>query len=661
MARNPRYDILITDDGVTRGYMLARDERGGRRWEVESTGASIVQQTPTETRYGNQPPIIETPLVFRSGHRGYGDESMLNEHRYHYGLNVDARFEGVILPGPLVTEIELDVEDKAVYDESKYDDGALYGKTAESWTIRCFFEQDGMIFALGGTKAFAISANDEVTDAYSFDAPVVDAKVWRGVAYIGLGYDDDAVYRESDPDPAEGWDEATGIPLGYMAPFRDRMWASHGMRRIRNVSSNPLSLANWSAPYDIGDETHEITSLAELSELLYIGKGNGLYTLDYRGYGMAATPELSTAISSLNCRNMRAWGGSMWVPHVRGLLQYRSMGANGFAVVPATPGAWVGSENPVKGRVTALAGDNRWLYAAILSPTGNTYIMAGRIAWEGERPPITWHPLVDLGRNECHAMHLSSLHSSPRLYFGMGSDAGYIVLPRNGENPLQDSACRYSKSGSIYYPAHDGFAPATTKLWKSIEVLGEGLTLGRYADVYYRMDRGRWVYAGKATRSPRDIIPLEPAGIPGISIETRVDLQLSESSRPLELRGVVLRTAERPRTVKVIRALVPCADNLSRRDGTRERRSGAQIMQEWEEYAQLGRAVQLTDTLGITRWVLVLAPIREVEVLGLGNEPPERLAQVSMAVFETEHRPGAEANVAVFDESEYDQGDVYGS
>ena len=95
-------DHHITDNKGTHGYMLAREGQmgRGRSWRVQSVASPSVPPTATEGRYGNQPAIIEAPMVFRTAHRGYGDEEMRGEGRYHHTENVDARFPNAIIPTP---------------------------------------------------------------------------------------------------------------------------------------------------------------------------------------------------------------------------------------------------------------------------------------------------------------------------------------------------------------------------------------------------------------------------------------------------------------------------------------------------------------------------------------------------------------------------------
>lgn len=622
---DPAYDLVL--DG--KGYMLARGDqlgRGARSWATEAVGAAIAEPTASEARYSNQPAIIEIPMVFRSTHSGYGDEVVRGENRYHYAVNADGRFPNLVLPGPAVTSITVN----------------------GSANVNGFFEQDGMLFCLAGRYCVQLESDDTVTTAKDFGSgkAATDAAVYNGTAYIGMGTSEGFWQRESNADPTLTWTQASGLYIGYLCVFKDRIWASSSNYRVRSVATAPLTANNWHPTtaangYPIGESTRDITSMAELGGLLHIGKSDGLYVLDESGVAQAVTPELKAVISGNNCQRMRAWHGSLWVPHIRGLLNYKNLGASGFLVTPATPGSFAGADNPIHGRVTALAGDNRWLYVALYVPGGDTYLLAGREAFENEPGlgPIVWHPLVKLASTQVDAMHISGLWTNPRLYFGRGANVGYIVLPRNGENPVQDTNCTYATSGSFYYSGHSWYAPTTYKVWKQIEIESKGLTSARYLTVYYRVDGAQWVEAGTATRSPRDVIQLPGAGVSGTKIEIRLDYTMPSATTPFQVYSVVARGAERPQTVKVITAQIRCADGLTLRNGAKERRKGAEILTDLEALSIARNAVILKDTIGVERRVLVLPPIGETESEQAGTLQPEKLAVVRMAVFEAESRP----------------------
>lgn len=639
MARSdPTYDIVLND----LGYILARRDQlgaGARAWSVETVGASIAQVSPSEQRYGTQAPTIDIPMVWRTAHLGYGDEQQRVEGRYRYAVNVDARFPEQILPGPLVTTLQTNCGSNVV----------------------AFFEHDGKLFCVGGRYCKNIAlADDAITTEKDFGSgkAATGAAVYNDVAYVGMGYSEGFWQRITVP----SWSQATSLYMGKAVVFQDCTWASVSQYQVSKFATTPTLASNWSWKGAIGDPGKAITSLAELGSLLYVGKEDGLYVLDMTGIGQRLTPEVGAYAHADNCENMRAWHGSLWVPHIRGLLNYRNLAAQGFLVTPATPGGPVDEGNPVHGYVTAMAGDNRWLYVALYTPDGDTYIVAGREAQEGEfsEGPLIWHPLAKIASVKCEAMHISGLYTNPRLYFGLGDDVGYIILPRAGDNPINDSNCRYNLTGSIYFPSHSWASPTTSKLWKSIEIQGDKITSARYVEVYYRVDGGPWQLAGTATFSTSQVLPLAQEGVAGKKIEIRLDYTIPNTASPLLIRAVVLRGAERPQTVELITAMVRCADDLpTRRGGFKCNRTGAEIMAELKALSVADKAVKLKDTIGYERWVIVQPGIGEQEVEQEGDLNPEKLAIVRMAEFEVEEQTLSAPGYWVWGTSKWGDGDVW--
>ena len=640
MPSDAVWDIVLDD----LGYILARREQmggGGRAWSVETVGASIAQQTPTEQRYGNQAPTVDIPMVWRTAHLGYGDEQQRVEGRYRYAVNVDARFPEQILPGPLVTTLQTNCGSNVV----------------------AFFEHGGELFCVGGRYCKQIAlANDDISTEKDFGEgkTATGAAVYDDVAYVGMGYSEAFWQRSTIP----AWNQASGLYMGKLVVFQDSAWASVSQYEVSKFATTPAIAWNWSYEYEIGDPGRAITSLAELGNLLYVGKRDGLYVLDMTGLGQRLTPELGAYAHADNCMNMRAWHGSLWVPHIRGLLNYRHLGTQGFLVTPATPGGPVDEDNPVSGQVTAMAGDNRWLYVALYTPDGDTYIVAGREATEGERAfvdgPLIWHPLAKIASVKCEAMHISGLYTNPRLYFGLGDDVGYIVLPRGGDNPINDANCKYNLTGSIYFPSHSWASPTTTKLWKAIEIQGDKLSSARYVKVYYKVDDGPWLLAGTATFSTSHVLPLAQEGVAGKKIELRLDYTIPNTGAPFLIRAVVLRGAERPQTVALITAMVRCADGLpTRRGGYKCTRLGSEILAELKALSIAGEAVLLKDTIGYERWVIVQPGIGEQEVEQEGGLNPEKLAVVRMAEFEVEAQTVSASAYWIWDSSTWDAGDVW--
>jgi hypothetical protein len=250
---------------------------------------------------------------------------------------------------------------------------------------------------------------------------------------------------------------------------------------------------------------------------------------------------------------------------------------------------------------------------------------------------MLWHPLAYLEDTECDAMILTGLWENPRLFFGKGHDVGYIILPRNSDNPLQDPNCRYGATASIYYSAHSWNAPATTKMWKSIEIQADNLGRMQYLTVNYRIDGGSWVELGNAKVSPSTALGITPSGVAGEEIEIRLDFVNPSDQTPIIVRGVIARGIERPDTTDIISAVVRCADRLPLRTTGYCPRTGATILSELKALAYYPTSVTLVDPVGSERQVVVIPPVTEqAEYAQTGEMSRELLINLQMAVVEFE-------------------------
>jgi len=609
------------------GYMLARQNslnQGGRSWSVESAGYSTTQQTANERRYGTAPATIESAMVWRSLHLGYGEERQRVEGMYNYSQNVDARFYEAVIPGPKVIELPIENYTSAVRGFEEFN-GALYANNGR------YLNQIATT-----NLVTSIDLEDHAVGQYAYDLSVFDGKL-----LVACG---DSGYLLA-LDETGTWTASTDVYAKFMTVWQDMLYASladddgtYSGYEVAMLSSgsDATSWANWSGLYKIGDETSEITSLAALHSLVFVGKEDGLHGLDSSWICPPLTPEMRAYRSPYNCKDMIAWHGQLWVPHLRGLLAYTDMGDSGFSVRSVGPGRNVSGDNPVRGRITALAGDDNWLYAALYNGE-DSYILAGKPVQTEDMGIMVWHPIVYLEGVMCNALHISGLWTSPRLFFGMDHNVGYIVLPENSDNPLQDTNCRYATDGSIYYSAHSWNAPNTTKLWKSIEIQADNLSLMQYITVYYRVDKGAWVKAGTAKVSPSVSIGLTSGAVSGNEIEIKLEFTQYTDHVPIIVRAVIIRGLERPLTTDLISAVVRCADNLPTRTGGTCPRSGATILAELKALAEYDNTITLVDLIGAEREVVVLAPVKErVEYDQQGDMPRETLAEINMAVVEFE-------------------------
>lgn len=643
------YDIMLNG----KGYLLLRGDARGhepRGWKETALGSSNAQQSAVEHQYGNLPTTVSAPMAWRSCDLGYGDRRQRADRRYYYGENVDCRIFEQVLPGPLVTLLDLGGDQDVTH----------------------LVEYDGAVMAIAGGVVKRIAGDLAVTleKDLGIVQPAVDVVEFNGALYVSTGTTAAITHPLWKRWPSGDWTYNENIHVGFMAVWKDRLWAQASttldgvttINGVQNCAADPMTAANWSTNGPIvGDPGTPITSMGALGDMLYVGKYDGLHGVDASDIAPLLTPELAAFRSSFNCVNMRAWHGIWFVPHVRGLLLFQDRGDAGFVIADAGPGRESDTENPVRGYITAMAGDDHWLYVALYSITGDSYILAGREAIGDEQQfgRMVWHPLATIPDARCGAMHISGLPPNPRLFFGAGPKVGYITLPQSVDNPLADRQCRYATSGSLYLPAHSWNAPTTRKVWREVRFDTRSLSISRHLQVYYSLDDGPWKSLGTVNRSPTQRLAFPDGGAQGNSLRLRIDYVGSEQ-RPFVIQSIIAVGAERPDTLKQYTVNIRCATGLTTRTGGKCPRTAAQIRDELYTLGNHPGAVEMVDPLGRSRWVLVQSDVTGSESMQEGHADREMVFTLHMTDFEDDTIVApASGEHGVYGTSTYGGGDIY--
>lgn len=236
---------------------------------------------------------------------------------------------------------------------------------------------------------------------------------------------------------------------------------------------------------------------------------------------------------STNGRGMRWWlgrggreqNGPMLVvfPKDRGPWVYEPSGATSGKAENIAPWANENFRPPtIRGRVTCFLGTARWLFYAITTGAGTSYVLA-RDARTGAT-----HSLLSLGANACLALGVTSLLSTnPQLFIGTATNLQRLVLPLDGDSPLDDANCRFGSSGVLDLASMDLNFPDEAKIPFAVRVVADNLSTGHRAiQVSYSLDGGSYAVLGTASVSPVTEIPFD-APLPNCK---RINLRLTFSS-----------------------------------------------------------------------------------------------------------------------------------
>jgi len=393
-------------------------------------------------------------------------------------------------------------------------------------------------------------------------------------------------------------------------------------RLSRSTDGGPA--ATWTPGAPVGDSAQAVTNLLALGDATYVVKTEGLFRAPRSGGAEPARPwPLPSGSPNLDDGGGAAeWRGALWLPFRTGLFRF----APG-AFAPIGPETLPDNDSPVRGRITACAGDAHYLYAALRSEQGVTYLMCH----DAERG--AWHPLADLGRRECRHIWISDIPGpNPRLYLGLDGDIGVVVLPRHTANPLHDPECGFAASGELRLARFHGSPAARRTAFLGLVLDGARLGPEAYVDAAYRLGgEGAYAPLGRFATASGQRVDFGSA-VAGTSIDLRLRLTSRSDRATPVIRAVTLAYAARTGFRRVFDFRVRLADRLSLRDGGRDRRTAHDIKRALMAAAASELPVLLTTPDGEALEVLV----REAEVCATG-----RPLTWAMHISATEYRPTA--------------------
>ena len=617
VPRNYQWDVYINDVG----YMFVRS-KGVPEWSVD----------PVPEVAGKAPALSEEERRYQSWHLGFGYSHFLTPDTYHYCKNMDLRFPRQAIMGPEVQSLTV-------------------GGTVN---VSDFFEQNGTLFCLAGRycKAFDLSSitaitvvtiaggantgkdfgsSKESTKAENFDGKTV---VMMGESENSWVLDTVPAWTQTNTNGIKGTHTTRYYKSDYVLV---RSVTSSSKPSIQELAKgNAVDSTAWAAAVNVADADSTylpITSLAALDKTVFIGRADGVFYNDVSGYTPCILP--FGARSTNNAKNMMVdSAGLLWVPSVDGFyMKDTSTGASS----DVSPGHGLPNASPIYGRATAQVEYKGWHYAAIYNGT-DTYIMVGRRRSEGENGigPIIWHgALVHVAGSVVDAMHITSLASSPMLFYGVGANAACIILPSNGDNPLLDSSYRYCGSGSIYLPADDWGIPGTRWQPTGFEIDNEGFSSATYADVYMQIDSGGWQFVQRGTSTNKATIAIPATGDWRFGrAAIRLDVTNSSATSTPKIRAIVGKAARRVSIRDLISTRLWCSDYVTNHYGMPTRLSGKEQMQRLKN---LGTSAPVTVIDNLTgkdrsRRVLVM-PIKERVASFEEAQTAEQAALVDMTVI----------------------------
>ena len=335
----------------------------------------------------------------------------------------------------------------------------------------------------GGAKTWTVS--EAVTDA-----EVTSMEVWGGYLWVARGTEDDVrIYNG-------GWNDATGpIKANLLKAGGGYLHRTNPTAGSRHELYYTADGTDWEGPIDVGSGDYEITAMEWYRDMIICATA-------VRLWGMTADmayPLVSwqTQEDANNGKGMLNWSktGCMYIPLLFGLYRW-----NGDSMAAVGPEQGTGLPATRAGKIKALVGTCNWLFAAVdAGASGYSSILAygGQGGWhEMQRCEQVGQVIQALG--------FETLDSPSRLYFGMGSETRYLLLPDYSDNPYQYTGYEFNASGELETSWIGSELLEVVKDVHELVIRGEGLTSSQVVDVFYEVDRsGQWTFLGRVTDGPR--------------------------------------------------------------------------------------------------------------------------------------------------------------
>jgi hypothetical protein len=541
----------LTIDG--QDYMLLRVGRG------RGAAGSEVPEVATEQFVREDVPLEQDDWS-KGGF--YSQRSI--QGGYDYAKNAWALNPRCVMPGPEMNAVTL---------------------SSATGVLRAAVEENGDLYLVGGTCAYRVTAGTagsttlSVHKNFKSSNLAVSAVQFLGDGYVGTV---NSSNENSDLWKVSGTTWSTGAANhGYLVTTFYSTATGASPRWLAGQSSNskvdfaaadPLVGGNWGAEVSVREAgSVRINGLVSRTDHTYISTDRGLFDFDGgTGNTVNLTPQIEKYLDNDNGIATLAHNGWIYYGHRRGLLRVQAFGQDDGRTQDVTPGYGTSSDNPVRGKVTALASWGPWVLAAVYNGT-DTYINFGRERHEDEAAigpsPMLWHPgVIYLPSATCYLLYLSGLTTPPTLWVGRNNNVSWCYLPRT-ENPLQDSEYRFATTYSFFTSNYDWGLPAVQKdisQWNGqVDNAGTGTSMA----VNISADGGGFGLFGTARTSPRST--LAPSGTTrGTRFKERWDATGTNTAGP------------------VVRGHAPRADLLVR---ARDRRRYSIRLAEWDQDHAGGR------------------------------------------------------------------------
>lgn len=664
--QNQEADYLI--DG--KPFMLAR-KTGGRAWSRAGIADVPSRRSVSDQRYGNVPDVLDHPEVYDDWSGGvtepYADSGKSNGYAWSNGY--DARFPRKLIHSQAPQLLAAAYSSLGSNVEG-FIDVPLQGGVSKRGA--------GTVLVIGTKLVGMLTPTDyQNTAGSAFRIATILARDYRypaaifgSYAYVGARSDgflrvDVSGAATLGPEGA-GWFVVGGQRMWWPLVLGGGAGVLSNQFRSLSLEQDILATANYAASLPLGRGLAPQTAVA-YQDQIYLGFPDGIYEGNLSGTFHNILTDIGAPVDTDNFRDLTIHNGQIVGPEGRHIWAYKpsTIESRTREIGPPLGALPVASGNtPLSGKFTCVEAFGQWLYAGLFTGS-QSWFLAGYDA-SGPALPYVWHPLHNfLGlTTKIHRIHVDGITSSSggvsipnRIWCAtdgsFGAMAGatapvfYWPIPSGDGNPAADLGFspNYMGSAAMDMVTSDWGAPATPKAWRSAELevdniadwtLGAGPQLGR-GFIYSVLDGSLpMAPVGTIQNSPRGVVYF-PSTTGSMALGQRVVMHIETWARagnnvsPI-VHSLVVRGLLRPQSIEVITAKTRIADNMRNRRQTPMRPARQQIT-DLRTFAAGSAPRVLTDLAGAQQFVSVIPPIEEEEFWQEGDDNPEVIATVKMAVM----------------------------
>lgn len=632
------YHFTLEIQGVVVGFHLMTQEDGSLAWR-EGLAEKYAAQSRTQAfSYEHVPPDVDQPLAGEDWYGGAGYDTVRNAEgpvstaKYSYSRGVNASYRNMLM-------LSHRVETVLKSDSTAID--AIPRVFYHSPTLGLFVGAGRYIYRFDVTSSTWV-----LVSSTEIDANIRSFREHDSVLYASTGALTDYYHTNNGTTWTEYVTENENAD--FFESRANVLW-----KVAANAIKNSLTptIAGWTGSDKLGHASMTIEGLVQADGSLFAFYREGIF--EYTGSAIRDLWRAPVVRTGNGVAPFLSGDGYIYVPYGGYLAKFDPSGQSPIEQV--YPHTAINSNPEITGRVTAVAGDERFLYFAVKNGAGNTYIMKGNPA---ENEYHTWVYMGDIDVTALRWVAEGIAHlTNPALLVGTETPtAGIIILPRLGYTPNTDPNCRFETTGTLSGSNWDYGAQAFPKFLNRGNLAGKNITASNNVQLYYSID-------GAANVNMFDIIS---DGYAGEDVSTKVEFNVV---RPVVVlnsgtvydtpvaTGFALHATPNPPRKRAWNLTVMLANNMRLNDdGIDDQDVGwvkSMLQLAWNDRPKL------TDRNGGTSFVIVrdmqgqgIKPItvggekRDVEVITL------QLVEVT--------RLTVNSQMANYDQDAYNSGEVFG-